>query len=79
MIGCAQNHHHRYPVWEHVLEVTRRAPPEPDLRWAALLHDAGKPAARTVDAQGRCTSTGTRPSPWPWPRPSSPGCGPATP
>lgn len=52
MIGCLQNRHHRYPVWEHVLEVTRRAPPEADLRWAALLHDAGKPAARTVDAKG---------------------------
>jgi putative nucleotidyltransferase with HDIG domain len=52
MIGCTQNHYHRYPVWEHVLEVTRRAPAEPDLRWAALLHDLGKPAARTVDAKG---------------------------
>jgi tRNA nucleotidyltransferase/poly(A) polymerase len=52
MIGCGQNRHHRYPVWEHVLEVVRRAPPEPDLRWAALLHDAGKPAARTVDVKG---------------------------
>ncbi len=52
MIGCVQNRHHRYPVWEHVLEVVRRTPPEADLRWAALLHDAGKPAARTVDAKG---------------------------
>jgi tRNA nucleotidyltransferase/poly(A) polymerase len=52
MVGCTQNQHHRYPVWEHVLEVTRLAPPEPDLRWAALLHDSGKPAARTVDAKG---------------------------
>jgi len=52
MIGCLQNRHHRYPVWEHVLEVTRRAPAEADLRWAALLHDAGKPAARSVDAKG---------------------------
>ena len=52
MIGCGQNRHHRYPVWEHVLEVTRRAPPEPDLRWAALLHDSGKPPARTVDPRG---------------------------
>ena len=52
MIGCGQNRHHRYPVWEHVLEVTRRAPNEPDLRWAALLHDSGKPAARTVDPRG---------------------------
>jgi tRNA nucleotidyltransferase (CCA-adding enzyme) len=52
MIGCGQNRYHRYPVWEHVLEVTRRAPPEADLRWAALLHDSGKPAARTVDPKG---------------------------
>jgi len=52
MIGCGQNQHHRYPVWEHMLEVIRRVPPEPDLRWAALLHDAGKPAARTVDGKG---------------------------
>jgi tRNA nucleotidyltransferase (CCA-adding enzyme) len=52
MIGCLQNRHHRYPVWDHVLEVVRCAPAEADLRWAALLHDAGKPAARTVDAKG---------------------------
>jgi tRNA nucleotidyltransferase/poly(A) polymerase len=52
MLGCGQNRHHRYPVWEHVLEVTRGAPAETDLRWAALLHDAGKPAARTVDSKG---------------------------
>jgi len=52
MIGCAQNHHHRYPVWEHTLEVVRNAPAEPELRWAALLHDSGKPASRTVDAAG---------------------------
>ena len=47
MIGCRQNHHHLYPVWEHTLEVVRRAPPEPSLRWAALLHDCGKPGRRT--------------------------------
>jgi len=52
MIGCAQNRYHRYPVWEHVLAVTRCAPPEPDLRWAALLHDSGKPAARSEDPGG---------------------------
>jgi tRNA nucleotidyltransferase/poly(A) polymerase len=52
MIGCEQNRYHCYPVWEHTLEVTKRTPPEPDLRWAGLLHDCGKPAARTQDARG---------------------------
>jgi hypothetical protein len=52
MINCLQNRHHLYPVWEHTLEVVRWAPPEPALRWAALLHDSGKPARRTVDARG---------------------------
>ena len=52
MIGCSQNRHHRFPVWEHMLAVTRHAPAEPDLRWAALLHDSGKPASRTLGAKG---------------------------
>ena len=52
MIGCQQNRHHRYPVWEHTLEVVRRAPPEPAQRWAALFHDCGKPAKRSEDAAG---------------------------
>ena len=52
MLGCTQNHYHRYPVWEHVLMVTRNAPATPEQRWAAFLHDSGKPAARTVDAKG---------------------------
>ena len=52
MIGCDQNRYHRYPVWEHTLEVTQRTPAEPDLRWAGLLHDCGKPGSRTQDAGG---------------------------
>jgi tRNA nucleotidyltransferase/poly(A) polymerase len=52
MIGCEQNRYHCYPVWEHTLEVTKRTAPEPELRWAGLLHDCGKPAARTQDARG---------------------------
>lgn len=52
MLGCGQNRHHRWPVWEHTLEVVRRMPADPGLRWAALLHDCGKPGRRTQDAQG---------------------------
>jgi putative nucleotidyltransferase with HDIG domain len=52
MIGCEQNNHHCYPVWEHTLEVIRRTAAEPDLRWAALLHDVGKPATWNQDSRG---------------------------
>jgi tRNA nucleotidyltransferase/poly(A) polymerase len=53
MIGCLQNRYHLYPVWEHTLEVVRRAPADPGQRWAALLHDCGKPARRSEDAKGQ--------------------------
>ena len=52
MIGCSQNRYHCYPVWEHSLEVIKRNLPEPDLRWAGLLHDSGKPSVRTEDVGG---------------------------
>jgi tRNA nucleotidyltransferase/poly(A) polymerase len=47
MKGCGQNRHHRFDVWDHTLAVVRLAPADPALRWAALLHDAGKPGTRT--------------------------------
>jgi putative nucleotidyltransferase with HDIG domain len=52
-IGCGQNTHHAFDVWSHTLEVVRLAPPDPAMRWAALLHDVGKPAAKFIDQDGR--------------------------
>lgn len=52
-VGCEQNEHHAWPVWEHTLAVVSAARPTVAHRWAALLHDVGKPESRTVGADGR--------------------------
>jgi len=52
MLGCIQNRHHRHDVWTHTLEVVRQVPAEAGLRWAALLHDAGKPGTRSTGPDG---------------------------
>ena len=54
MKGCAQETpFHCYDVWEHTLHALSHAPRQPDLRWAALLHDGGKPGKKTFSADGR--------------------------
>ena len=45
--------HHRYDVFTHTAHVVEAVPRVLPLRWAALLHDAGKPAAFTMDENGR--------------------------
>ena len=53
MVGFGQNNpHHCKDVWEHTLTVLQNVPPEPELRWTALLHDVEKPACCTVDEAG---------------------------
>ena len=46
------NPYHQLSVGEHTLAVMQNTPPERYLRWAALLHDVGKPDTKTVDSDG---------------------------
>lgn len=45
--------HHRYDVYTHIAHVVSQVPGELPLRWAALLHDIGKPLAFTLDETER--------------------------
>jgi putative nucleotidyltransferase with HDIG domain len=49
-----QNRHHAYDVYGHSIAVLESAPREkPRVRWAALLHDIGKPATKVLrDGEG---------------------------
>ena len=52
-VGYDQNnHHHIYDLYTHTAQVVAAQPPQLSLRWAALLHDTGKPGSRTEDTQG---------------------------
>jgi poly(A) polymerase len=55
MVGCDQNSFHRYDVWGHTVATVAAIEPGDDIRlrrWAALLHDLGKPAVRHRKANG---------------------------
>ena len=44
--------HHIYGLLEHTARVTEGVPPQLALRWAALLHDIGKPGTCVIDDAG---------------------------
>ena len=53
MLGFQQhNPHHAYDVFTHTAHVVENTPPQPALRWAALLHDVGKVSTFTLDENG---------------------------
>lgn len=53
MMETPQNSpYHMYSVGEHTIKVMESVSPDSHLRWAALLHDVGKPETRTTDREG---------------------------
>lgn len=45
--------HHDFDVFTHIAKVVETVPDTLPMRWAALFHDAGKPASFTRDENGR--------------------------
>ena len=53
MLGFQQHsRHHIYDLMEHTARAVEHTPPQLALRWAALLHDIGKPGTCVMDDQG---------------------------
>lgn len=50
---CQHSPHHAYDVYTHTAYVVENTPKDLALRWAALLHDTGKPVVFTQDENGR--------------------------
>ncbi len=47
-----KNPHHIYDVYTHTAQVVENAPMDLAVRWAAVLHDCGKPGCFTLDEKG---------------------------
>jgi len=53
-VGFLQhNPHHLYDVYTHTAQVVEATPADLTIRWAALLHDCGKPACFHLDEAGK--------------------------
>lgn len=47
-----KNKYHIYNVGEHIIHAVSSTPEDITIRWAALLHDIGKPLCQSTDANG---------------------------
>lgn len=47
-----KNKYHIYDVGEHIMHTVKSTPPDMVLRWAALMHDIGKPCCSSTDQNG---------------------------
>ena len=47
-----RNKYHIYDVGEHTMYTVKNTPPDIIVRWAALLHDVGKPCCSSIDPNG---------------------------
>ena len=47
-----KNKYHIYNVGEHIVHAVKNAPDDILIKWAALLHDIGKPDSKSVDSNG---------------------------
>lgn len=56
-VGYNQNNpYHTLTLWEHTVKTVEGIPKDIDLRWAALLHDIGKPFVQTVKTKNPVTN-----------------------
>lgn len=47
-----RNKYHIYDVGEHIIQTVKNTPSDMVLRWAALMHDIGKPSCSSTDQNG---------------------------
>lgn len=47
-----RNKYHIYDVGEHIMQTVKNTPADLTLRWAALMHDTGKPLCSSTDQNG---------------------------